>query len=94
MSIEMPAAEVRAMADTLRGAAADAEEIGARLDRAGDVGEALQPAVEAFLDSHRTAGRALAGELAWLGATVAAVADSWLALDRGLLASRGRAAAQ
>ena len=82
------------MADTLRGAAADAEEIGARLDRAGDVGEALQPAVEAFLDSHRTAGRALAGELAWLGATVAAVADSWLALDRGLLASRGRAAVE
>jgi hypothetical protein len=94
MSIEMPAAEVRAMAGTLRGAADHAEEIGARLDRAGDVGEALQPAVEAFLDSHRTAGRALAGELAWLGATVAAVADSWLALDRGLLGSRGRAAAQ
>jgi hypothetical protein len=94
MSIEMPAAEVRAMADTLRGAAADAEEIGARLDRAGDVGDALQPAVEAFLDSHRTAGRALAGELAWLGATVAAVADSWLALDRGLLAFRGRAAVE
>jgi len=94
MSIEMPAAEVRAMADTLRGAAADAEEIGARLDRAGDVGDALQPAVEVFLDSHRTAGRALAGELAWLGATVAAVADSWLALDRGLLASRGRAAVE
>jgi len=94
MSIEMPGAEVRAMADTLRGAADDAEEIGARLDRAGDVGDALQPAVQAFLDSHRTAGRALAGELAWLGATVAAVADSWLALDRGLLASRGRAAAE
>jgi hypothetical protein len=94
MSIEMPAAEVRAMAGTLRGAAADAEEIGARLDRAGDVGDALQPAVEAFLDSHRTAGRALAGELAWLVATVAAVADSWLALDRGLLASRGRAAVE
>jgi hypothetical protein len=94
MSIEMPAAEVHAMAGTLRGAAADAEEIGARLDRAGDVGDALQPAVEAFLDSHRTAGRALAGELAWLGATVAAVADSWLALDRGLLASRGRAAVE
>jgi hypothetical protein len=91
MSIEMPAAEVHAMAGTLRGAAADAEAIGALLDRAGDVGEVVQPAAEAFLDSHRTAGRALAGELAWLGATVAAVADSWLALDRQLLASRGRA---
>jgi hypothetical protein len=94
MSIEMPAAEVHALAGTLRGAAADAEEIAPRLDRVGNVGEALQPGVEAFLDSHRTAGRALAGELAWLGATVAAVADSWLALDRALLASRGRAGAE
>jgi hypothetical protein len=94
MSIEMPAAEVHALADTLRGAAGKAEEIGTRLDRAGDVGDTLQPVVEAFLDGHRTAGRALAGELAWLGATVAAVADSWLALDRGLLASRGRACAE
>ena len=91
MSIEMPAAEVHALAGTLRGAAADAEEIAPRLDGAGDVGPTLQPGVEAFLDSHRTAGRAMAGELGWLGATVAAVADSWLALDRGLLASHGRA---
>lgn len=82
------------MAAVLREAAGDAEEIGARLDRAGDVGEALQPAVEEFLDSHRTAGRALAGELAWLGTAVAEVADSWLALDRALLAPRGRAAAE
>ncbi len=82
------------MAGTLLGSARDAEQIAARLDRAGDVGDALQPAVEGFLDSHRTAGRALSGELGWLGATVAAVADSWLALDRGLLASRGRAAAE
>ena len=82
------------MAGTLRGAAGDAEEIAARLHGAGDVGDDLQPAVEAFLDSHRTAGRALAGELAWLGATVAAVADSWVALDRGLLASPGRTAAE
>jgi hypothetical protein len=94
MSIEMPAAEVHALAGTLREAAGNAEEIGPRLDRAGNVGHALQPAVEAFLDSHRAAGRALAGELAWLGATVAAVADSWLALDRALLASRGRASAE
>jgi hypothetical protein len=94
MSIEMPAAEVHDLAGTVRGAAANAEEIGARLDRAGNVGEVLQPAVEVFLDSYRTAGRAMAGELAWLGATIAAVADSWMALDRGLLASRGRAAAE
>ncbi|MGY1802003.1 hypothetical protein ACI78T_01835 [Blastococcus sp. SYSU D00922] len=94
MSIEMPAAEVHALAGTLRAAAAHAEEIAPRLDGAGDVGETLQPAVETFLDCHRTAGRALAGELGWLGGTVDAVADSWLALDRGLLASRGRAVAE
>jgi hypothetical protein len=94
MSIEMPAAEVHALAGTLRGAAADAEEIAPRLDGAGDVGPVLQPGVEVLLDCHRTAGRALAGELGWLGATVAAVADSWMALDRGLLASRGRAGAE
>ena len=91
MSIEMPAAEVHALADRLRGAAVDVEEVAPGLDRAGNVGDTLQPAVEAFLDCHRAAGRALAGELGWLGATVAAVADSWLALDRGLLASQGRA---
>lgn len=94
MSIEMPAAEVRALAGTLRAAAADGEEIAPRLDVGGDVGPTLQPAVEAFLDAQRTAARALAGELGWLGATVEAVADSWLALDRGLLASRGRACAE
>ena len=94
MSIEMPAVEVHALAGTLRGAAGNAEEIAPRLDRAGNVGNTLQPAVEAFLDGHRTAGRALAGELAWLSATVDAVADSWLALDRGLLASRGRASVE
>ena len=90
MSIEIPPAEVHALADTLREGAADAEEIAPRLDRAGDVGEILRPGVEAFLDSHRAAGRALVGELGWLAATVGAIADSWVALDRGLLASRDR----
>ncbi|SFD88468.1 hypothetical protein [Blastococcus tunisiensis] len=90
MSIDVPPAEVHALAGTVRAAAADAAEIAPRLDRPGAVGDVLQPAVEAFLDAHRAAGRALAGELGWLGGTVAAVADSWQALDRGLLASRGR----
>jgi len=93
MSIEMPAAEVHALAGTLRVAAAHAEEIAPRLSEAGDVGDALRPAAEVFLDAHRTAGRALAGELGWLGATVGAVAGSWLALDRGLLAARGQGGA-
>ena len=90
MSIEMAAPEVHALAGRLRAAAAHAEETAPRLSGAGDVGDALQPAAEVFLDAHRTAGRALAGELGWLAATVGAVDDSWLALDRGLLAARGR----
>ena len=93
MSIEMPAAEVYRLANALRGAAGDAEDIGARLRGAGDVG-GVQAAVETFLDSHRAAGRALVGELAWLGDTVAAVADSWLHLDGTLLPWHGRARAE
>ena len=85
----MPAPEVHALAGALRGSAEEAERIPSWLDRVGDVGNALQPAAEAFLDSHRTAARAIAGELDWLGRTVAAVADSWPALDRALLANRG-----
>jgi hypothetical protein len=54
----------------------------------------MQAAVETFLESHRAAGRALVGELAWLGDTVAAVADSWLHLDGTLLPSHGRARAE
>jgi hypothetical protein len=92
MSIEMPAAEVHELAATLRGSASDAEEIGTRLGRTPDVGDALQAPVEAFLESHRTAGRCLAGELAWLGSTVAAVADSWLRLDGSLLRAGRRGA--
>jgi hypothetical protein len=89
MSIEMPAAEVYALAAALRGAAADAEEIAVRLRGRPRVGGGLQTAVETFLDSHRSAGRVFAGELAWLGDTVAAVADSWLRLDGALLAPHG-----
>ena len=57
-----------------------------------EVGGGVQAAIETFLESHRAAGRALVGELAWLGDTVAAVADSWLRLDGALLPSHGRAA--
>ena len=85
MSIEMPAAEVYRLAATLRGAVGDAEEIGLRLRDVPRVGGGTDGAVEAFLESHRAAGRALAGELSWLGDTVAAVADSWLRLDGTLL---------
>ncbi len=89
MSIEMPAAEVHQLAAILRGSAADADEIGARLHGAPRVDGPLHGPVAAFLDSHRAAGRALAGELEWLGTTVGAVADSWLRLDGVLLPAHG-----
>jgi hypothetical protein len=91
MTLEIHPPEVYALADTLRRVAGAAEEIGDRLDATPQVGGVLQPAVEAFLDGSRAVGRAVAGELTWLGATVAAVADSWLGLDRDLLADSGRA---
>jgi hypothetical protein len=90
MSIEIRALEVHALADTLRATAGEADVVGVRLADAAPVGEDLQPAVEAFLDAYRTTGRALAGELRWLGSTVAAVADSWMALDAALVAPAGR----
>jgi hypothetical protein len=94
MSIEMPAAELYALANMLRGSAADAEEIGGRLEGTPQVGGGLQPAVDAFLENHRMAGRALAGELQSLGSDIAAVADSWLRLDTAILAPYGRARAE
>ena len=82
----MPAVEVHALADGLRDRAAEADEAQLWLAGPADVGAPLQSEVEAFLLSHRTAGQAMAGELRRLGTTIAAVADSWLALDRSLLA--------
>ena len=92
MTIEMPAQEVYALANALTGQAETADEARGHLTSvaAGDVA-ALAPAVETFLDDHRVGAAALAGELRWLGGTVAAVADSWLGLDEVLLAARGRA---
>jgi hypothetical protein len=85
---------VNDLANTLRGSAADAEEIGNRLTGTPQMGGALQVPAESFLESHRAAGRALAGELDWLGSTVAAVADSWRRLDASLLPSHARATAE
>jgi hypothetical protein len=94
MSIEMRAAEVYRLANTLRSASDDAEQIGARLRESPQVGGGLQTAVEHFLESHRAAGKAFAGELAWLGGTVTDVADSWLHLDETLLSPRGPVGAE
>jgi hypothetical protein len=89
MSIEMRAGEVYRLADTLRGAAGVAEDIGAHLGGTRRVGASLDTAVDAFLESHRAAGEAFAGELAWLGDTVSDVAHSWLHLDGTLLGRPG-----
>src|SRR3954469_6275689 len=64
MQIEIRAAEVHALADRLQVMADEADDAGALLDGHTAVGAALQPAVEAFLDCHRAAARAMAGELA------------------------------
>jgi hypothetical protein len=94
MSIEMRAAALHALAASLHGSSADAGQIGVRL--AGDrcVGGELQPAIEAFLDIQRMTGAALAGELQWLGTTIAAVADSWLRLDGVLVRPQGLSRAE
>ena len=90
----MQALEVHALAGTLRDTAGEADLIGVRLAGARAVGGPLQPAVEGFLDCSRTAGLALAGELRWLGSTIAAVADSWLRLDGVLVSPAGRMRAE
>ena len=90
MSIEIRALEVHALAATVRDAAGEADWIGVRLAGAPAVGGPRQPAVDAFLDCQRTAGLALAGELRWLGSTIAAVADSWVSLDGALVAPAAR----
>jgi hypothetical protein len=89
MSIEMRAAEVYRLADTLRGAAGVAEDIAVHLRGTRQVDGGLQAAVDTFLESHRAAGQAFSGELAWLASTVTDVADSWLRLDRALLGRPG-----
>jgi hypothetical protein len=94
MSIEMHAAEVYRLADTLRGAADVADDIAAHLSGSHAVGDRLQAAVDTFLDSHRAASRAFAGELHWLAGTVSDVAHSWLCLDRALLGRPGGSAAE
>jgi hypothetical protein len=90
MTIDVPPAEVYALAEGLTAQAALAEEIVGALTGPVAVGGPLQPAIDGFLACHRSGATALAGELRWLGGTLAAVADSWLALDGSLLAPHGR----
>jgi hypothetical protein len=91
MSIQLPAAEVYGLARALWAAEVTAQDFGNGLGDPGDVGAHLSTAVEAFLECQRMTGRALAGELRWLGDTVDAVADSWLGFDATVLATHARA---
>ena len=81
----MPVERVRALGRSLEDAAATADDARARLVDEGDVDGPLRTPVEVFLDRHRTLAGALAGELRWLGPTVAGVADAWVELDAALL---------
>lgn len=93
MSIEVPSAEVYALADVLVSAG---EETGAVPATLGDgaVGGDLQPGVVGFCVAVAAAAVFLAAELDTLGTAVASVADSWLQLDGSLLATPGRVVAQ
>ena len=92
MSIEMPAAEVHALAHALSRQAETAEDARAAAVRGRPTrwGRCLQAAARGVPrrppDGSRRAGRRAA---AGSGATVSAVADSWLALDGVLLAAAG-----
>jgi hypothetical protein len=89
VSIDVPVLEVFHLADRLRAAAAPGSDAAVRLQPAGDTG-AIAAALDDVLAAFRMAARALAVETDDLGATVDAVARSWLALDAGLLARRGQ----
>jgi hypothetical protein len=89
MSIEVPVAEVHALALSLQASAGNAHQIGVRLAGDRTVDGDLQAAIDAFLEAQRMTGAALAGELRWLGETIHAVADSWLLLDGALVRPRG-----
>jgi len=94
MAIEVVPEQLYALAGVLDAAAVSAGRIAPGLagELPGDrVGGPLGAAVAGFTESTGTAGRCLAGELSWLGAAVAAAADSWLGLDASLLARPGRA---
>ncbi len=94
MTIEVPAAELYALAAVLRAGSARALESHGRLDADVAVGDALQDGVESFAESARIAAGALAGELGRLGSSVARTADSWLGLDGSVLPVRGEARAR
>jgi hypothetical protein len=89
MAIEVEPTQLYALAGVLDAAAGSTAAVG-RTPAGDQVGGPLGGAVAGFCETARTTGRCLAGELTWLGAAVAAAADSWLGLDRGLLPVPGQ----
>ena len=88
-SIAVPPEQLYGLAESLRAQAEAATDAAARFAVPASVGGPLQAAVQGFLECHRSAAGAVAGELQWLGGAIAAIADSWLGLDGSLLAPRG-----
>jgi hypothetical protein len=91
MTIQVPPEQLYAVADVLRAQGEQADDVAARLGGAPELPGPLASAAGAFVEAHRVAGGAVAGELRRLGGTIAATADSWLGLDGSLLAARGEA---
>jgi hypothetical protein len=89
-TIEVPADQLYRLAATLEDLSRGAQQIGIELSGAPAVGVGLQVTIEGFLNDHRTAAQALAGELQWLGDMVGAVARSWAQLDHNLLSVERR----
>jgi hypothetical protein len=88
-TLSVPPEQIYALAAQLRDQTGLAEEAAAWLVVGDPIAGPLQPALEHFLHCHRAGAQALAGELHWLGATIAAVVDSWLDLDGTLLGPHG-----
>ena len=93
MAIEVVPAELYALAGVLDAGSVRAAQAGTAVDGA-QVGGPLGAAVTGFCETVRTAGSCLSGELAWLGAAIAAAADSWSQLDGSLRPPRGTELAQ
>ncbi|RBY93090.1 hypothetical protein [Blastococcus sp. TF02A-30] len=93
-ALQLPVPEVYGLARSLRSSAATAEDAGSRLGPGCEVDGPLAEAAAALLDCHRTLAGAVAGELRWLGTTVAVVADSWVELDATVVPAHGRAVAR
>jgi hypothetical protein len=88
-TLRVPPEEGYALAANLGEGAHPADDAATWLAAAPGVGGPLQSALEDLFVCHRTAARAVAGELRWLHTAIAAVVDSWLDLDGSMLAPRG-----